>query len=325
MAMASTLFKPTDAKATTPPTHPYRTPDSTLAAAKQVTDKTVKVFVIDGAGSSGDPYGLGTKVAMKETINKFFADHKIPNIPDVTRPVVDHMGIDKPNHIKRIIEWLKSNCPDIKARYAATPDLEILDARKILALFTTQGCKFILEHSTPVTGMLELAAYLSEHDIKLALNTAYGRDEANAFVTKMKEKGIDFDFVVTSSDVKHSRPSSSMIDRIKDHYGITRDEIIVAGDTPADIRAALDGGYKAIGLAQYSSYVAYTGTESSDELQAKRAEVRTLLQSEGAHYVVCSAAANSKETYTSMFSSIIDDINAQLKKSQPKPTAAPTA
>ena len=272
-------------------------------------DAKIKVFVMDGAGSSGDPYGRGTKLAMQTVINEFFKKLNI-DIADPISPIEEHMGEGKLPHIKKIITWLSLKNPSLIARYKDAVIYEN-DAKAILVKLISEGIHTIEKFSTPVPGMVELAKILQARGVTLVLNTAYGHNEASAFERQMASHGVKFAFRMTSSDVKHSRPFPAMLYRIADQFGVYPWEMLVAGDTPADMHAARQ--FWSLGLVDYSSFVRGDVDKLTKEaLYLERQRVSNLLAAEGAHYVALDPSKDQPKSLADKVTSVIDNINLRM-------------
>jgi phosphonatase-like hydrolase len=90
----------------------------------------------------------------------------------------------------------------------------------------------------------ELFKILKERGIRVVLNTGYNEEIAESLVKKLGwKKGIEFDSLITSSDVEKNRPDPEMIDLAMDIYGI-RDpkKVIKVGDSIIDIEEGQNAG-----------------------------------------------------------------------------------
>ena len=90
----------------------------------------------------------------------------------------------------------------------------------------------------------ELFQILKKRNIRIILNTGYNADIAESLVKKLGwKKGVEFDSLITSSDVENSRPDPEMIDLAMDIYGITDPKkVIKVGDSIIDIEEGQNAG-----------------------------------------------------------------------------------
>ena len=90
----------------------------------------------------------------------------------------------------------------------------------------------------------ELFKILKERNIKVVLNTGYNAETAELLIDKLGwKKGIEFDSLITSSDVENNRPDPEMIDLAMDIYGIhDAAEVIKVGDSIVDIEEGQNAG-----------------------------------------------------------------------------------
>ncbi|HWK05127.1 MAG TPA: HAD-IA family hydrolase [Puia sp.] len=85
---------------------------------------------------------------------------------------------------------------------------------------------------------------LKERDILVVLNTGYNQKTAQSLVSKLGwTKGVEFDGLVTATDVLHNRPNPDMILLAMEQFGI-RDagEVVKVGDSIIDIEEGRNAG-----------------------------------------------------------------------------------
>src|ERR1700759_2028629 len=90
----------------------------------------------------------------------------------------------------------------------------------------------------------ELFQILKDRNSRVILNTGYNADIAESLVKKLGwKKGIEFDSLITSSDVEKNRPDPEMIDLAMDIYGVTDPKkVIKVGDSIIDIEEGQNAG-----------------------------------------------------------------------------------
>lgn len=115
--------------------------------------------------------------------------------------------------------------------------------REALAAFNEQ---LVYEFRTgalaPIAGVEETFAALRERGIKLATNTGFGRDLAEAILTRLDWHGW-FAAEVCGDDVPAGRPAPYMIYLAMERAGVTDiHRVVVVGDTPLDLQAGTRAG-----------------------------------------------------------------------------------
>lgn len=115
----------------------------------------------------------------------------------------------------------------------------------------------------PQPNAAELFSILRKRNIRVVLNTGYNAETADALIDKLGwERGIEFDDVITASDVENSRPDPEMIELAMDLFGIeSAKEVIKVGDSMTDIEEGQNAGCCLnIGIT--------TGSQSYQQLQS---------------------------------------------------------
>ena len=90
---------------------------------------------------------------------------------------------------------------------------------------------------TSYDGVEAFFQLLKSKDVKVVLNTGYDQKTASSLLSKLGwVQGNQIDAVITADDVVNGRPSSEMIDKAMDMFGITKPEnVLKAGDSVIDI------------------------------------------------------------------------------------------
>ncbi len=125
-------------------------------------------------------------------------------------------------------------------------------------------------------GMEEILRKLKSEGTILSVFTGKGRKAATITLKKL---GIYdyFDLVITGDEVKEHKPSPEGIEIFLNKYNLQKDEVIMIGDAPSDIKAAHAAGIKVASvlwdsLAKHhvlkmdSDFVFYTVAELRDFL-----------------------------------------------------------
>ena len=98
----------------------------------------------------------------------------------------------------------------------------------------------------PTNNTERLFNALRTKDIKVVLNTGYNTVTATSLLNKLNwVKGVQYDLLVTSSDVKNNRPMPDMILYAMDKLNITdASTVIKVGDSTIDIEEGRNAGCK---------------------------------------------------------------------------------
>lgn len=116
--------------------------------------------------------------------------------------------------------------------------------------------KYYDEHhpamATVYEGVREILHYLQCKGVLLALFT--GKGKHTAMIT-LKHLGLlrYFDLIVTGHDVKNHKPSSEGIQKVLSTFGLEPNQVLMVGDSVADIIAAREAGVK-VAAVVWDSY-----------------------------------------------------------------------
>jgi phosphonatase-like hydrolase len=96
----------------------------------------------------------------------------------------------------------------------------------------------------PMPGVKDLFHLLKQKKIAVILNTGYNTDTAYSLIEKLGwEKGVDYDALVTATDVKESRPNPDMIFLAMEKCKVKNAaEVIKVGDSIIDIEEGRNAG-----------------------------------------------------------------------------------
>jgi phosphonatase-like hydrolase len=106
---------------------------------------------------------------------------------------------------------------------------------------------------------------LKEKGILVVFNTGYNTETAQSLLTKLGwEKGVQYDDLVTASDVDHNRPDPDMIWLAMERYGITDShEVAKVGDSIIDVEEGKNAGCSlTVGIT--------TGAHTFEQLQSAK-------------------------------------------------------
>ena len=101
-------------------------------------------------------------------------------------------------------------------------------------------------------GIEQLLEFIKKKGLLVCLFTGKGRRTTEI---SLKEFGIKqyFDMVVTGDDVEHFKPSGDGIYRIMKRFSLRPDEVLMVGDSMADINASRESGVR-VAAVVWDSY-----------------------------------------------------------------------
>jgi len=117
----------------------------------------------------------------------------------------------------------------------------------------------------PQDNAVELFRGLKEKGILVVLNTGYNAETAQSLITKLGwQEGVEFDSLVTATDVENNRPDPDMIWLAMERFGITNaHEVVKVGDSIIDIEEGINAGCSlSIGIT--------TGAHTPEQLQSAK-------------------------------------------------------
>jgi HAD superfamily hydrolase (TIGR01549 family) len=103
-------------------------------------------------------------------------------------------------------------------------------------------------------GIKDLLIFLKKKEILLGIFTGKGRQASLITLNELKIINY-FDLIITGDDVTNHKPSSEGIMKFVNEYNIKKEEVLMIGDSVADIRASKEAGIH-IASALWDSYAA---------------------------------------------------------------------
>ncbi len=177
----------------------------------------IKVVVFDMAGTTVNENNIVYKTVQKSINDAGF------NI-SLEQVLAEGAGKEK---LQAITDILKT--------YANTTDKGLIQgiynsfASQLTAAYATAT---LLPHANTT----EILNVLKERNIYTVLNTGYSRSVATSIIGKLGwVEGVDFDLLVTATDVAGSRPAPDMVNHAAQHFGISTTDAIKVGDSIIDI------------------------------------------------------------------------------------------
>jgi len=183
------------------------------------------MIVFDMAGTTVNEDNVVYKT-LQQSINKKGYDFSLDQV------LAEGAGKEKLEAIKSILKVYALNNNNTLADEIYQDFIDLLSEayEKILVI--------------PQPHALELFKVLKERNIKVVLNTGYNAETAELLIEKLGwKKGMEFDSLISSSDVENNRPDPEMIDLAMDIYGIQDAlEVIKVGDSIIDIEEGQNAG-----------------------------------------------------------------------------------
>ncbi|EHQ24921.1 HAD-IA family hydrolase [Mucilaginibacter paludis] len=206
----------------------------------------IKMVVFDMAGTTVSENNL-----VYKTLNKAINEAGF-NI-GLTEVLALGAGKEKKQAIRAVL-----------ATQASVADEALID--QIYDNFFTQLTNaYAVEEILPQPHAAELFAALKKMDVLTILNTGYDRVTAQTIIDKLNWRtGIDFDALITASDVAQNRPYPDMIQLAMKQFNILNgNRVIKVGDSAIDIEEGKNAGcYYSIGIT--------TGAQTVEQLQAAK-------------------------------------------------------
>lgn len=92
-------------------------------------------------------------------------------------------------------------------------------------------------------GMKEILTELKKRGVLLSIYTGKGREAAAITLRKLSIYEY-FDLIITGDEVKEHKPSPEGIELFLRKFNLNRDDVIMIGDAPSDVKAAHSAGVK---------------------------------------------------------------------------------
>ena len=204
----------------------------------------IKMVVFDMAGTTVNEDNVVYKTLQK-AINEAGFHFSLEQV------LTEGAGKEKLQAIKSILK-----------AYAQNEDYEL--AEKIYETFINYlSTAYQALEILPQPNALELFHALKERNILVVLNTGYNLATASSLIEKLGWKqGIDFDSVVTATEVSNNRPDPDMIYLAMQRFGITDGlEVVKVGDSIIDIEEGINAGCSiTVGVT--------TGAHTREQLQS---------------------------------------------------------
>ena len=158
--------------------------------------------------------------------------------PSIDREYLSKFGIDYVKGIDKDIEGMSftNTALYFKERFGLKDSIE-----KIKADWEEMSVYKYTHEVNPKKGAIEFLKDLKAKNIKTGIPTSNGRAMVNAVV---KSLGLDkyIDYIITSCEVKNSKPAPDIYLKLMDTFEVKPSECLVFEDIPAGIKAGKAAG-----------------------------------------------------------------------------------
>jgi phosphonatase-like hydrolase len=185
----------------------------------------IKMVVFDMAGTTVNENNLVYKTLQK-AINEAGFDFNLDHV------LAEGAGKEKKQAIRSVL-----------AVYANNNNEELIG--QIFENFMVQlTAAYATADILPQNNVLALFTALKQRNIYAVLNTGYDRATAQSIIEKLGwQEGVDFDGLVTATDVSKNRPNPDMIYFAMNRFGISNgSEVVKVGDSIIDIEEGQNAG-----------------------------------------------------------------------------------
>ncbi len=134
----------------------------------------------------------------------------------------------------------------------------------------------------PMPNAEKLFEILKHRNIRIVLNTGYDANTANALIKKLGWiSGVQFDGLITASDVTRNRPDPEMIDLAMYRFGVTDSrDVIKVGDSIIDIEEGQNAGCRlSIGITSGAHTYLQLQSANPDYIISDLTELVSILDS----------------------------------------------
>lgn len=184
----------------------------------------IKMVVFDMAGTTVNEHNVVYKT-VQEAINERGFEFSLEQV------LAEAAGKEKLQAIKSVLASVGNNDEQLAGEIFEQFKVK-LDKAYSKQLITEQNNASRVFHA------------LKQRGIVVILNTGYNRQTAEALVTKIGWiKGVDFDGLITASDVTQNRPQPDMILLAMKQFGILEgSEVVKVGDSIIDVEEGRNAG-----------------------------------------------------------------------------------
>jgi phosphonatase-like hydrolase len=201
------------------------------------------------------------------------------------REAVEAEGVEVGEDLDRL--WMGTDKREALAALVAAGGGPVLDGDGVERAYARfrelLAERYAARPPMPIAGVPDALAALRAEGVRVALTTGFAADVAEPLLAALgwTVGGELVDAMVCVDDVPAGRPAPYMVFRAMERTGVQAvDRVLVAGDTPADLRSGTNAGAAAVvGVATGALTLAELGVERHTHLLPSLAELPALVAS----------------------------------------------
>ena len=205
----------------------------------------IRLAIFDLGGTLVDKYSMTPVLAFKRTFDKY-------NIRLTAKEIYQDMGIEKSEHISKILNFDSSKCI-WDDRYKRAPNSQ--DVAKLFREFRDNQRTLVKNHMTILPETQPVIRELKRNNVKIAVNTGFDQDTMIAILEKLNHYDIEPDYSLSSTCMTiPGRPDPSMIYELMKRCDVQDPrQVVKIDDTPVGIKEGKNAGCHTIGVARWSA------------------------------------------------------------------------
>ncbi len=263
---------------------------------------SVQAVIFDIAGTIFDHGSVAPIIAFQQLFESI-------GIPITQEEARIPMGSEKREHIRQLLDM-----PRIEAawreKFTHIPNGKDID--QLYNDFVPFQIKAIHRTAQPINGLTKTINFLQRQGCKIACNTGYAREMADAITPYMQSAGFKPDSFVCATEVPRGRPYPDMSLKNALEVGVDCMQACVkVDDTGVGIQEGLNAGMWTVGVALSGNEVGMSEADwdnlTGDEKELLKKRAYQKLYQAGAHFVIDSI---------STLPTTIKDINQRLSSGQ---------
>ena len=245
--------------------------------------RKISLVIFDLAGTVVDPYCIAPLKAFSRTFQKF-------GVNVSSEAIRKPMGLNKFDHIRELLEN-----PDVSNQWMAVhgrfPRYDV-EGNELYKVFVPEQVECVSRFSQHVNGAHGTFQFLRSRGVKIAGTTGYNKEIVESLEPIMKKRGLDFDLIVCSDDVKKGRPHPDMILKSMEELNVSNPiEVMNVDDSDVGVLAARNAGVFSVGSCNFSTHVNvnsrwHEASITRQLMRAKRQHANIVLRQAGADTVV---------------------------------------
>lgn len=264
--------------------HDWKAPNAAKRES-EMSETKLRAVIFDWAGTTVD-FGSMAPVAV------FLEVFRRQGVPITVEEARQPMGMSKRAHLECIAE-----IPQVASRWRVAHGRSFLssDLDALYAAFLPLQMETLADHAQLIPGVLETINACRQRGMKIGSTTGYTRALMDALVPLAERQGYSPDAVICADDVPAGRPAPWMNFEAAKRLGVyPMRAIAVVDDTVEGIKAAVNAGAWAIGVAQTGNELGLPMEQfkalPQNERYERTARAKNRLLAAGADFVIASVA-----------------------------------